>query len=161
MCMITNRMLSDEGKEMIKSNIKLYLNAYINENKTPAIGYGITRYPDAVLETHGGNVRIGDRISKIDADTLFDSQMMLFEECVNNFIRVPITQNQFDAMVYYCYKMGIENFLMHPGLAMLNNFQYREAIAEFKKPLKTNNAKQFVNIEESNIMDSIYNIFLS
>lgn len=159
--MTTNRRLSDEGREMIKSNIKLYLNAYINENKTPAIGYGITRYPDAVLETHGGNVRIGDRISKIDADTLFDSQMMLFEECVNNFIRVPITQNQFDAMVYYCYKMGIENFLMHPGLAMLNNFQYREAIAEFKKIPKSNMGRSVMSAEESNIMDSIYKVFLS
>lgn len=159
--MTTNRRLSDEGREMIKSNIKLYLNAYINENKTPAIGYGITRYPDAVLETHGGNVRIGDRISKIDADTLFDSQMMLFEECVNNFIRVPITQNQFDAMVYYCYKMGIENFLMHPGLAMLNNFQYREAITEFKKSPKSNMGRSVMSAEESNIMDSIYKVFLS
>ena len=158
---MTNRMLSDEGRQMIKSGMKLYLNAYIGENKTPSIGYGITRYPDGVLNTHGGNVKIGDRISKIDADTLFDSQMMLFEECVNNFIRVPITQNQFDAMVYFCYKMGIENFLMHPGLAMLNSFQYREAIEEFKKNPKANSEKSTKSAEDSSIMESIYEVFLS
>lgn len=159
--MITNMRLSDEGKDLIKSNIRLYLNAYINDKKVPAIGYGITRYPDNLLETHGGNVKIGDRISKSDADTLFDSQMMLFEECVNNFVKVPITQNQFDALVYFCYKMGIENFLMHPALIMLNNFEYRNAIAELKKTPKVVGERSALSSDDLNIMDSIYKVFLS
>ncbi|MGL5690247.1 MAG: lysozyme [Bacteroidales bacterium] len=153
--------LSDNGKNVIKGGLKLYLNAYINESKSPAIGYGITRYPDGVIETHSGNVRIGDRISKHDADALFDYQMMLFEECVNNFVRVPLSQNQFDALVHFCYFNGIENFLLHPSLTLINKFEYRKAMEGLKANPKNSAERSVASPKETNIMESIYNLFLS
>jgi lysozyme len=166
--------LSDTGRKAIKSTLKLYLTAYLNENKTPAIGYGITKYPDGLLPEHGGNVKMGDKISKDDADTLFDATMQLYEECVNNFIEAPLTQNQFDALVGICYTFGIENFLLHPALEMINNFQYREAIAALRdcpiiedtptiQQATVQKARSLMALTptQTEVANSTYNMFLS
>ncbi len=128
--------LSSQAFDKIKSKKKLYLNAYLNEDKTPAIGYGTVRYPDNFMPEYSGNVTLGDKIDQDTADFLFKYQLLIYEECVNNFIKVPITQNQFDALVTICYNIGIENFILHPALPLINSFEYREGIGLFKVQYK-------------------------
>lgn len=153
--------LSEKGKDIIKQGLRLNLSAYINENREPAIGYGITRYPEGLLPTASGNVRIGDKVDKHDADALFDSQMSLYEECVNNFVKVPMSQNQFDALVFNCYKNGIESFLLHPALSELNNFEYRKAINMIMERPSNKLERTSLNQKETNAMESIYALFVS
>ncbi|MGL4404090.1 MAG: lysozyme [Fusobacteriaceae bacterium] len=128
--------LSSLAMENIVIKKKLYLNAYLLEDKTPAIGYGTIRYPDGFMPEYSGNVKLGDKIDQDVAKMLLKYQLQLFEECVNNFIKVPITQNQFDALVTICYNIGIENFVLHPAIILINSFQYREAIGLFRVQYK-------------------------
>ncbi|MGL5099604.1 MAG: glycoside hydrolase family protein, partial [Fusobacteriaceae bacterium] len=89
--------LSSNVTDRLRSEHKLYLSAYSNADKIPAIGYGTVRYPDSVVDGKTGNVKMGDKVSKHDAEALFDYQMQIYIECVDAFIKAPLSQNQFDA----------------------------------------------------------------
>jgi len=94
-----------------------------NPNKgTLTIGYGHTK-----------NVKIGDKITKDEADELFLEDVSEFEQCIKDNVNVPLTQNQYDALVSFCYNVGTGAFKKSTLLAKLNNEDYIGAANEFLK----------------------------
>lgn len=67
---------------------------------TMTIGWGTTRYED------GSRVQIGDVITKERADKLFDLIRYEKEDQLKKLIKVPLAQNQFDAVVSFLYNAG-------------------------------------------------------
>lgn len=62
---------------------------------------------------HTGNVKIGQTITQSEADSLLLTDMIKYIGYVNNPSYVPLTkqlnQNQFDALVSFCYNCGQGN----------------------------------------------------
>ena len=91
--------ISNVGLDLIKSFEGCQLKAY----KCPAgvwtIGWGTTE-PVNGVRPHQGMV-----ITQAQADRLLIEHLQAYENAVNR-LSVPLNQNQFDALVSFCYNLG-------------------------------------------------------
>lgn len=91
---------SQNGIELIK----LFEGCKLKSYKCPAnvwtIGYGNTFYLD------GSKVLMGQKISQIEADMLLLKLLPKYEATVDRNIKVTVTQNQYDALVSFCWNCG-------------------------------------------------------
>ena len=93
------------GIALIKQFEGCRLEAYKDSAGIPTIGFGNTYYPD------GSKVKIGDKITQQRAEELLQVLLPRYEKIVLNAIKVPLTQNQFDALVCFCWNTGGSNTL--------------------------------------------------
>ena len=87
------------------------------------IGYGHTK-----------DVQEGDKWSKEKADFMLWRELEdEYEEYVNNYVHVPITQQQFDALCSWVYNLGPSNLKRSTLLRKLNNGDYDEVPQQIKR----------------------------
>jgi lysozyme len=55
---------------------------------------------------HMDGVKEGDVITKAQAEALFEHDLERFEHAVNDAVKVPLTQHQFDALVSFSHNCG-------------------------------------------------------
>ena len=91
---------SQNGISLIKQFEGCKLKAYKCPANVSTIGYGQTFYLD------GSKVKMGDVITQKQADDLLISLLPKYEKTVLNNIKVPLNQNQFDALVSFCWNCG-------------------------------------------------------
>jgi lysozyme len=114
--------LSEHGEKLIKNFEGLSLAAYRDIAGVWTIGYGSTRYHD------GRTVKPGDRLSEeTQATALFSNTLNQYEEAVNECVKVPLTQNQFDALVSFTYNEGTYALKNSTLLKKLNSKDYQGA----------------------------------
>ena len=118
---------SDKGIDLIKKYEGCYLKAY----KCPAgvwtIGYG-----------HTNGVKSGMVITKDQAVTYLKNDLITYERAVNSYVKVPLTQNQFDALVSFSFNCGTAALKHSTLLKKLNSGYYDGAANEFTKWNKSN-----------------------
>jgi lysozyme len=118
--------LSENGFKLIKTFEGLSLSAYRDVAGVWTIGYGSTRYHD------GKAVRPADTLAgEAQADALFSNTLGQYENAVNQFVKVPLTQNQYDALVSFAYNEGAGALEESTLLVKLNEKNYVEAAAHF------------------------------
>lgn len=94
--------LGNEGIELIQEWEGLKLSPYLCSAKVPTIGIGSTTYED------GTKVTMKDKpITEQRAYELFRNTVKKYEEAVAKYVKSAINQNQFDALVAFCYNVGI------------------------------------------------------
>ena len=107
--------LSDHGLAVIKNFEGLRLSAYRDVAGVWTIGYGSTRYVD------GKAIKPGDKLSnEAQADALIQKTLENFTGEVNRLVKVPLTQNQFDALVSFTYNIGTHGFETSTALKLIN-----------------------------------------
>lgn len=114
--------LSPKGIAFIELWEGLKLKAYRDSKGLPTIGIGTTRYPD------GTKVKMGDACTKEQAYEWFRFDVARFEAFVNRVIKVPLNQNQFDALVSLVYNIGETNFTEGTVDDKLNAKQFDAAL---------------------------------
>ncbi|WP_110915636.1 lysozyme [Enterobacter roggenkampii] len=128
-----------EGRALIQSFESCKLVAYPDPGTGGVpwtIGWGHT----------GPEVKPGLVWTQAQADAAFLSDLAVFERDVNSLVKVPLTQNQFDALVSFAYNVGsdIDADDIAEGLGdstllkKLNAGDYASAADEFlkwRKPL--------------------------
>ena len=120
--------ISSLGLELIKEFEGFSANAYLCPAKIPTIGYGNTFYED------GRKVKLGEQISKTDALELLEKIVNKdFADKIFSAIKVPVAQNQFDAMVSLAYNIGTGSFLKSTLLKKVNAGDFIGASEEFLK----------------------------
>lgn len=110
---------------LIKEFEGLRLEAYQCSAGVWTIGYGSTR------GISGGSIKEGDTITLDEAEMLLQRDLEPFSEYVNKVVKVPLTQNQFDALVSLVYNIGNGNFKFSTLLRHLNNADYQDAADQF------------------------------
>lgn len=92
--------ISQNGIELIK----IFEGCKLKSYKCPAgvwtIGYGNTFYLD------GSKILMGQKITQAEADMLLLKLLPKYEATVDRNIKVSVTQNQYDALVSFCWNCG-------------------------------------------------------
>jgi lysozyme len=118
--------LSQQGEKLIKNFEGLRLTAYRDVAGVWTIGYGSTRYHD------GSPVKPGDKLSsEVQASAIFVNTLGQYEDAVNNYVKVPLTQAQFDALVSLTFNEGTYALKESTLLRKLNTKDYNGAADQF------------------------------
>lgn len=89
---------SQKGIDLIKKFEGLRLKAYQDAVGVWTIGYGTIMYPD------GTRVKKGDVITEDRAEALLIMDVARRSAAIGN---IKVSQNQFDAIVSFCYNLGL------------------------------------------------------
>ncbi|UYL86103.1 lysozyme [Acinetobacter phage vB_AbaM_BP10] len=116
---------SDTGINLISTFEGTRLTAYDDGVGVWTIGIGTTIYPN------GTKVKKGDTCTSEQAKTYFKHDLVKFENVVNESVKVPLSQNQFDALVSLTYNIGSGAFKNSTLLKLLNNGDYQGAADQF------------------------------
>ena len=121
--------ISENGLNLIKEFEGLSLKPYLDVVKIPTIGWGNTYYPD------GKKVTLNDKpISEIEATELLNYVAQKdFGDKILQLVKVPLNQNQFDALVSICYNIGMGNFSKSTLLKKINQGDFKGASLEFER----------------------------
>jgi lysozyme len=114
--------LSKRGLNLIKEFEDCKLRAYLDAVQVLTIGYGHTK-----------GVKRGQVITQAEADRLLAEDVAEFENGVNEAVKVPLTQNQFDALVSFSFNVGLGNLKRSTLLRRVNAKQFISAANEFAK----------------------------
>lgn len=104
------------GLSLIRSFEGLRLAAYRCPAGVWTIGYGHT----------GPDVHQGLVITRERAEQLLVQDLRRFEQAVNRLVDVPLTQNQFDALVSFAFNVGVTNFGASSVLRYVNANRMKE-----------------------------------
>ncbi|WP_199318665.1 lysozyme [Leptolyngbya sp. FACHB-541] len=112
----TSGKINRAGLDMIKHFEGFRPQAYICPAGVPTIGYGSTL-----------GVRMGDRITQQGGEDLLQRDLVRFERAVSDAVKVPLTSNQFSALVCFAFNVGIGAFQRSTLLKLLNQRNYQGA----------------------------------
>jgi lysozyme len=87
------------------------------------IGYGHT----------GPDVSSGQRITEREADALLEQDIGKTLACIQRCVKVPLTQNQVDALASWVYNLGCGSLSRSSLLRHLNARDYAGAAAQFSR----------------------------
>lgn len=118
---------SNSGIALIKGFEGKRLVAYDDGVGVWTIGFGTIKYPNGV------RVKRGDKCTEAQAEQYLRNDLITFENALNQLVKVPLNQNQFDALVSFTYNLGETNLRSSTLLKKLNAKDYKGAAAEFLK----------------------------
>jgi lysozyme len=116
--------ISNTGINLIRGFEDLRLKAYDDGVGVWTIGYGTTAI-------NGVAVKKGDTCTAEQAKSYMAQDLKKFESAVNTTVKVPLNQNQFDALVSLTYNIGIGAFKSSTLLKKLNAKDYKGAAEQF------------------------------
>lgn len=93
--------ISKEGLALIQHFEGCYLHAYLDSVKVPTIAWGRIVYPD------GTKVKMGDTCTQEQADEWLRQDVESeAAKYMRAWVKEPLTQYEFDALVSFCYNRG-------------------------------------------------------
>lgn len=113
--------LAQPGLTLIEQSESFRPTAYMpTPRDVPTIGYG---------HTHG--VKMGDTCTMAQAQAFLQQDVANTVAVINGHVTVPLTQNQFDALVSLVFNIGAGNFQSSTLLRKLNAGDYAGAAGQF------------------------------
>ncbi|MGQ9444637.1 lysozyme [[Pasteurella] aerogenes] len=117
--------ISERGINFIKSEEGERLTAYQDIVGIWTIGVGHTGYVD------NKPVSKGMKISQDKSRELLLKDLRRFEKTVNDSVKVPLKQNQYDALVSLAFNIGEGAFARSTLVRKLNALDYQGASVQF------------------------------
>lgn len=117
--------VSNKGVDLICEFEGKRLVAYDDGVGVWTIGFGTIKYPS------GNRVKKGDTCTLEQAKEYMRHDLMEFEHTVNSSVKVPLNQNQFDALVSLAYNIGSSAFKSSTLVKKLNTGDYQGAADQF------------------------------
>lgn len=119
---LSKMQTSNSGIRLIKNFEGLRLSAYQCLAGVWTIGYG-----------HTACVKPGDTITAGQAELFLRDDLSQSEVVVSRLVRVPLSQNQFDALVSFTFNLGAGNLKNSCLLKKLNAGDYSGAADELPR----------------------------
>ena len=117
--------VSNKGVDLICEFEGKRLVAYDDGVGVWTIGFGTIKYPNGV------RVKKGDTCTLDQAKEYMRHDLIEFEHTVNSSVKVPLNQNQFDALVSLAYNIGSNAFKSSTLVKKLNAGDYQGAADQF------------------------------
>lgn len=138
------RKINQKSLDCIKKSEGLRLKAYRDIGGVITIGYGHTN------AAGGRKIAANTRITEEEAEAILMEDLTIYEECVEKHVKVPLTDNQFGALVSFCYNVGVDNFVKSRLLKRLNAGFYETVPPELQRwnKVKGNTSKGLINRRE-------------
>ena len=111
--------ISKKGTDLIKEFEGFRTHAYQDAVGVWTIGYGHTK-----------GVQPTDIITPEAGDEMLVEELTEYETHVENAVKVPLKQHQFDALVSWTYNLGPTNLNSSTMLRVLNDGKYEEVPAQ-------------------------------
>ncbi|MCJ1270389.1 hypothetical protein MMC22_010286 [Lobaria immixta] len=124
----TSHDLSANGVKFIEKFEGWSADFYDDSAGVKTIGYGHACQPASACDS------INAPISRETGDDLLRQDAAGFVSCVNRYITVALTQNQFDALVSFTYNLGCGN--LQNLAANLNAHEFAKATDQMKQYVK-------------------------
>jgi len=106
-----------KGLELIKSFEGWYPKPYLDPVGIPTIGYGFTYYLPSRKK-----VTMKDKaLTREEGDIMLRKVLVGYENDVLRLVKVPLNQNQFDALVSFTYNLGATNLSKSTLLKKINS----------------------------------------
>ncbi|WP_074381573.1 lysozyme [Bartonella doshiae] len=121
------RTISPEGLALIKQWEGLRLKAYQDSAAIWTIGYGHTSKAGKPVVHKEMN------ITEKEAEELLRQDLQQFENAVEQAVTVSLTNEQFAALVSFCYNIGTKAFCNSNLLKKLNTGNYEAVPSELQK----------------------------
>lgn len=117
--------ISENGIEKLEDEEGKRLRAYLDTRGIPTIGVGHTGLVD------GKPVALGMVITKEKSTELLRADLQWVEGAIANGVKVPLTQNQYDALCSLVFNIGESAFNRSTLLKKLNSGDYQGAADQF------------------------------
>lgn len=121
------RDISEKGYAIIRQFEGLRLKSYLDGGGVWTIGYGTIKYPN------GTPVKSGDMCTEAQAEAWLKSDCKWVDACLDKYVTVKVTQNQFDALASFIYNIGESRFRTSTLLKMLNAGSFALAASNFDR----------------------------
>ncbi len=112
---------SDKGIQLIKQSEGVRLKVYKDSVGLRTIGIGHKLLPDEHFTT----------ITEEEAVSMLKHDLGMAEKTINKVVKVPLNQNQFDALVSLTFNIGSGAFYKSTLLRQLNQGNYKIAAGQF------------------------------
>lgn len=112
---------SQAAIDLVKRSEGLRLSAYRDVGGLPTIGYG-----------HTSGVQMGQTITQKHADQLLADDLDIAGVHVEQLVKVPLSQGQFDALVDFVFNLGFARLRDSTLLRVLNKGDYQAAAQQFR-----------------------------
>ena len=123
---MTNITIPKQAIELIKKYEGFSSKAYLCPANVWTIGYGTTR-------VDGKPVTSGMTCTEQQAEEYLKNDLQVFAKAINRLVKVPLTDNQFSALLSFTYNLGVGALEKSTLLKKLNEGSYGAAQAEFLK----------------------------
>lgn len=114
---------SGSGLKLTEQFEGCQLTGYPDVKGVPTVGYGHT----------GDGVYVGMVITQLQAETYLLQDVQHAENCVNDVVKVTLTQPEFDALVDFAFNVGCGAFASSTLLKLLNTGDLVGAAAQFDR----------------------------
>lgn len=121
--------ISQKGLDIIKKFEGFRATKYICPAGKKTIGYGHVIHEKDMKK---------NKITEEEAEALLKEDVKAAEYVIKRGVSVPLSQNQYDALVSLVYNWGGGNFLRSVGRRKLNEGNYLGAIKDFSEVTKAN-----------------------
>lgn len=118
---------SSVGRELVRIFEGCVLVAYRCPAGVPTIGVGHTR-----------GVKMGDRCTPGQAEAWLREDLADAEAAITRLVKVPLTQEQFDALASFTFNLGARSLAESTLLLLLNKGNYKAAAEQFVRWNKSN-----------------------
>lgn len=112
--------LGAAGISLIQGFETLRLQAYLDQRGIPTLGWG-----------HTAGVKMGDTCTAAQADLWFEADTAFACRAISETVTVPLSQNQFDALVSFTFNVGVGSEAHSTLLRLLNAGDFAGAADQF------------------------------
>ena len=116
------------------------------EEKDGKIGYNYTitdierKYGYITVASKRIDISSG-KITKENAKTILDKQLRNIGNVLENFVKQPLAQTQYDALLYYFFYVGTDKIENSTIIALINNKRWYAITDEIQTNIKRNDGK--------------------
>ncbi|MDH0030300.1 MULTISPECIES: lysozyme [unclassified Acinetobacter] len=121
------RDISENGFSIIREFEGFRSQAYLDTGGVWTIGYGTIKYPN------GTRVKKGDTCTQAQAELWLKNDCAWVDSCLDKYVTITISQNQFDALASFVYNIGETAFVKSTMLKALNAGNFAGTAMQFDR----------------------------
>jgi len=115
--------ISSKGLSFLKNYEVLKLKMYNDSANHATVGYGHLIH-HGPISGKKSEIPFKNGLNEKEATDLLKKDLMKYESAVNKYVNVTLCQQEYDALVIFCFNVGIGAFKKCSALRVLNKKQY-------------------------------------